>query len=261
MTAERGRDLGTGAAARPRRPARRGGRGWAPPWWPSAAAPTRRWWRRWRPRCSGADARRCVSRPCRRRSPPRSSTTAGRWRGSGGCRGRRSTPMRSTTPPTSPTAPTAATTARRACMDALAPLAAARRATVVLGVNVDDLGEHRPGQRAASERGARFPLVEAGLTKADVRAPVAPARPAHLGQARRRLPGVAPALRHAGVAFHAERRGPGRVGPAGARVRAAARASLRGPRSGRVRRRRPAAGVGPRAMRWWPPCGRRAIAT
>ena len=42
--------------------------------------------------------------------------------------------------------------------------------TVVLGVNVDDLGDHRPGQRAAAERGARFPLVEAGLTKADVRA-------------------------------------------------------------------------------------------
>jgi pyridinium-3,5-biscarboxylic acid mononucleotide sulfurtransferase len=44
-----------------------------------------------------------------------------------------------------------------------------RGATVVLGVNVDDLGDHRPGQRAASERGAAFPLVEAGFTKADVR--------------------------------------------------------------------------------------------
>jgi uncharacterized protein len=58
-------------------------------------------------------------------------------------------------------------------MDALAPLAeadpAGRAATVVLGVNLDDLGDHRPGQRAAAERGARFPLVEAGLTKADVR--------------------------------------------------------------------------------------------
>ena len=42
-------------------------------------------------------------------------------------------------------------------------------ATVVLGVNVDDLGDHRPGQQAAAERGARFPLVEAGLTKDDVR--------------------------------------------------------------------------------------------
>ena len=36
-------------------------------------------------------------------------------------------------------------------------------------MNVDDLGDHRPGQRAAGERGAVFPLVEAGFTKADVR--------------------------------------------------------------------------------------------
>jgi uncharacterized protein len=41
--------------------------------------------------------------------------------------------------------------------------------TVVLGVNLDDLGDHRPGQLAAAERGAAFPLVEAGFTKADVR--------------------------------------------------------------------------------------------
>jgi uncharacterized protein len=37
-------------------------------------------------------------------------------------------------------------------------------------VNVDDLGDHRPGQQAARERGAVFPLVDAGFTKADVRA-------------------------------------------------------------------------------------------
>ena len=54
-------------------------------------------------------------------------------------------------------------------MDAVAPLATAESATVVLGVNLDDLQDHRPGQRAAAERGARFPLVEAAMTKADVR--------------------------------------------------------------------------------------------
>ena len=59
---------------------------------------------------------------------------------------------------------------KSALMDQLEPLAAGRRATVVLGVNLDDLGDHRPGQRAARDRGARFPLVEAGFTKADVRA-------------------------------------------------------------------------------------------
>jgi uncharacterized protein len=55
-------------------------------------------------------------------------------------------------------------------MDVLAPIAETDGAVVVLGVNVDDLGEHRPGQAAAAERGARFPLVEAGLTKAEIRA-------------------------------------------------------------------------------------------
>jgi uncharacterized protein len=55
-------------------------------------------------------------------------------------------------------------------MDAVGPIAATEGATVVLGVNVDDLGDHRPGQRAAAERGARFPLVDAGYTKDDVRA-------------------------------------------------------------------------------------------
>ncbi len=43
-------------------------------------------------------------------------------------------------------------------------------AAVILGTNTDDLSDHRPGLRAASERGARSPMVEAGLSKADVRA-------------------------------------------------------------------------------------------
>jgi uncharacterized protein len=42
-------------------------------------------------------------------------------------------------------------------------------AEVLLGTNVDDLGDHRPGLRASNERNARHPLVEAGLTKAEVR--------------------------------------------------------------------------------------------
>ncbi|MEM9565911.1 MAG: ATP-dependent sacrificial sulfur transferase LarE [Actinomycetota bacterium] len=59
---------------------------------------------------------------------------------------------------------------KSALMDQLQPLAEARGATVALGVNLDDLGDHRPGQEAAAERGARFPLVEAGLDKAAIRA-------------------------------------------------------------------------------------------
>lgn len=57
-----------------------------------------------------------------------------------------------------------------ALMDAVQPIADQLGATVVLGVNLDDLGDHRPGQRAASERGARFPMVDAGLDKEAVRA-------------------------------------------------------------------------------------------
>jgi uncharacterized protein len=55
-------------------------------------------------------------------------------------------------------------------MDAIAPVVAEMDgAAVVLGVNLDDLGDHRPGQRAAAERGAVFPLVDAGFSKADLR--------------------------------------------------------------------------------------------
>jgi len=54
-------------------------------------------------------------------------------------------------------------------LDALGPQAEALGGTVVLGVNLDDLGDHRPGQAAAAAAGARFPLVEAGFTKAMVR--------------------------------------------------------------------------------------------
>jgi uncharacterized protein len=38
------------------------------------------------------------------------------------------------------------------------------------GVNHDDLGDHRPGIRAAQERGALSPLAELGISKAGVRA-------------------------------------------------------------------------------------------
>ena len=54
-------------------------------------------------------------------------------------------------------------------MDVVVPIAEREAATVVLGVNLDDLGDHRPGQRAAHEQGAVFPLVDAGFTKAMVR--------------------------------------------------------------------------------------------
>jgi len=42
-------------------------------------------------------------------------------------------------------------------------------AHVIYGVNVDDLGDYRPGQRAAKLHEVKAPMVEAGLTKADIR--------------------------------------------------------------------------------------------
>ncbi len=43
-------------------------------------------------------------------------------------------------------------------------------AHIVDGVNVDDLGDYRPGLRAAEEHGVRHALADAGLTKAEIRA-------------------------------------------------------------------------------------------
>jgi pyridinium-3,5-biscarboxylic acid mononucleotide sulfurtransferase len=42
-------------------------------------------------------------------------------------------------------------------------------ATIAYGMNVDDRGDFRPGQRAAAQHGVSAPLLEAGLGKADVR--------------------------------------------------------------------------------------------
>lgn len=43
-------------------------------------------------------------------------------------------------------------------------------AQVLDGSNADDVSDHRPGMRAAGEHAVRAPLLEAGLTKADIRA-------------------------------------------------------------------------------------------
>lgn len=60
---------------------------------------------------------------------------------------------------------------KQTLFDDLGPLAAAEGyTTIVDGFNADDVGDHRPGRQAARERGVRSPLLEAGLTKADIRA-------------------------------------------------------------------------------------------
>jgi uncharacterized protein len=40
---------------------------------------------------------------------------------------------------------------------------------IIYGVNVDDLGDYRPGQGAAKKHEVKAPLVDAGLTKAEIR--------------------------------------------------------------------------------------------
>jgi uncharacterized protein len=52
----------------------------------------------------------------------------------------------------------------------LAPVAAREGYThVAYGLIADDLGDYRPGRRAADEAGARAPLADAALTKDDIR--------------------------------------------------------------------------------------------
>lgn len=53
--------------------------------------------------------------------------------------------------------------------DAIAATPQSARAVVVTGTNVEDLGDFRPGLRAAEERGVRHPFVEARMDKAAVR--------------------------------------------------------------------------------------------
>ena len=40
---------------------------------------------------------------------------------------------------------------------------------LVYGANVDDLGDHRPGMQSARQRGVRAPMIDAALTKAEIR--------------------------------------------------------------------------------------------
>ena len=54
-------------------------------------------------------------------------------------------------------------------MGVATPIAQKYDAPIVLGTNVDDLGDVRPGIAAAKERGAFMPMVDVGLTKQEIR--------------------------------------------------------------------------------------------
>jgi pyridinium-3,5-biscarboxylic acid mononucleotide sulfurtransferase len=59
---------------------------------------------------------------------------------------------------------------KSALMDALESIVAvAGEGQILLGINVDDLGDYRPGQAAVQERRGRCPMVEVGLSKAEIR--------------------------------------------------------------------------------------------
>jgi len=54
--------------------------------------------------------------------------------------------------------------------DLLAGIARERGfATILDGLNADDLGDYRPGRKAAEKHGVRSPLMEAGLSKPEIR--------------------------------------------------------------------------------------------
>ena len=55
--------------------------------------------------------------------------------------------------------------------ETLEPLRAELRLQhLAYGATADDTGDHRPGHGSAVRRGVRFPLLEAGMSKADIRA-------------------------------------------------------------------------------------------
>jgi pyridinium-3,5-biscarboxylic acid mononucleotide sulfurtransferase len=53
--------------------------------------------------------------------------------------------------------------------EVLAPIAAERQATIIVGTNVDDRSDYRPGDKAAAHHSVRAPLLEAELTKSEIR--------------------------------------------------------------------------------------------
>ena len=69
---------------------------------------------------------------------------------------------------------------------------------VTYGVNADDMKDFRPGHRAASEYGVQAPLLDAGLTKAEIRELSRQARSRDVGPAGVGVPVVARSVRDAG---------------------------------------------------------------
>lgn len=107
-----------------------------------------------------------------------------------------------------------------------ARLRAASNATLCSGTNTDDLGDFRPGLRAADEKSVRHPFVEAGIDKAGIRAIAAgfgladiadlPAQPCLASRVETGLPILADQL---ALIDRIEREVADRIGPGDIRAR------------------------------------------
>ena len=107
-------------------------------------------------------------------------------------------------------------------------------ATLLSGANADDLGDWRPGLRAAAEHGVLHPLVEAGMGKGGDQGARAGAGDPERREAGRAVPRLAAPVRHGGGAGGPAAGGPGRDRGACARVPGPAGAPPRLERPGRV---------------------------
>ncbi len=83
-------------------------------------------------------------------------------------------------------------------MGALTSIAREEHAEIALGVNVDDLGDYRPGQAAAREAGAVFPAPAGGTHQGRGAVVVSCTWTSYLGQAGERLSELAYPPGHAG---------------------------------------------------------------
>ena len=111
-------------------------------------------------------------------------------------------------------------------------------ATILLGVNVDDLGDHVPARRPRGA-GRGLPTRRQRLHQGRRARRVAPVGASYLGQARRRMPRVASSVRNAGDHGRPRRGGKGRESAARPRFPRHPRASLRRNGTHRGSRRRP----------------------
>ncbi len=186
--------------------------------------------------CSGSNG--CSpSQRCRRPWPATKQPTVGSWRPNGDCVGSPSKPTKWSEPHIGSTTPTVVIHCKAELMDVVDPIARAEHATVVLGVNLDDLGDHRPWA-ASSDRGrCRVPDGHSWVHQRRRACGIEGNGIANVGQACGGLPGESNPVRHTGVGRNPRTSRSCGSRPAPARFRAGAGTSLRRHRPSRARPR------------------------